>query len=59
MDNSVDAIVRDTKIIATSVLVLVGGGTLLLLSVTAYPKIAFFGTVLLGLLGILVLIWSR
>lgn len=59
MDNSVDSIVRDTKIIAASVLVLVGGGVSLLLLVTAYPKLAFFGTVLFGLLGALILVLSR
>lgn len=59
MDNSVEAIVRDTKIIVISVFALLGSGIPLLLFVTAFPRLAFFGTVLLGIFGLIVLLLLR
>jgi len=59
MDNSVEAIVRDTKIIVISLFALLGGGILLLLFVTTLPRPAFFGTVFLGIFGVVVLLLSR
>lgn len=52
-------LMRDTKLIAVSVLTLLGGGSLFVLSVAAYPRLTFVATVLLGLVALAVLISAR
>lgn len=59
MDNSVEGIVRDAKLIALLVVAVVGGGALAMLVVAEYTRLAFYGTILFGVLASLLLVLSR